>query len=148
MFDRKEDQPKDAVKKSIEIGPKMALAEFERWAETARIDIEIDTSDEDAAGKRAGIAAVTKAIEKGRFIVEEDGIGWFMADVQKKQVKIEFKNFYNGAHAAMDRKKEGHNNAKLNASLSAVTGHPDVTFVSMHPADLKLCQAVALLFLV
>jgi len=132
---------------SIQIDRKTAEEEFERWCDRARIDTEFSESTEDGEARARARDRIIRAIERGVFVVDDDGIGSFTADVKGAPVEIRFSEFYSGAHSAMDRKKDGHNFAKLHASLSAITKQADATFTNMHPTDAKLCQAVALLFL-
>lgn len=133
---------------TIQIDRETAENDFIRWCDRARIDTEFKESTEDGEARARARDRIIRAIEKGFFTVDDEGIGTLTADVKGAQTKITFSEFYTGAHVAMDRKKEGHNFAKLNASLSAMTKQSDVTFAQMHPTDAKICQAVALLFLV
>jgi hypothetical protein len=133
---------------TFKIDRETAEAEFLRWCDTCRIDTDFDETTDEGSTRCTMRLRLVKAIQNGAFAVDESGVGFMSADVKGEKVEVRFKNQYGGILAVMDRKKEGQNQAKLNASLAALTGLPDATFAAMHSTDLKICHAVILLFLV
>jgi len=125
-----------------------AELEFLRWAEKGRIEEVTDDDDDEGRARRTSKDRIVGAIQKGTFVVDDDGYGKMNCDINGTVVDVCFNRVYAGLYTAMDKKKDGQHMGKMNAALAALTGRPDTDFAKMHPADQKICQAVVNLFLV
>ena len=126
-----------------------AELEFERFLEA--MDIDADTkamSEEDRAGFEGQKQTIVMAIRKGRLHVNENGEPVFTpSTVDIDGGTLTFYEPSGASYMAMDTKKKGQDVGKMFAMMSDMTKQPAKVFANMKQRDLKVCQAVAVLFL-
>lgn len=132
-------------------GQKVALevaeAEFERFV--AAMDLDVDESTMDDADKksfREERAKVIDAMLEGRLTVNADGEPVFTPK-KGDTTPIKFPEPSGAAIMAQDSKKKGHDVAKSFAVMAAMTGEPPTRFANMAGRDIKVCNALLVLFM-
>lgn len=130
------------------ISVEMAEQEFDRFAEA--MDLDFDTSGMDAddvKGFEHNKSIITKAIQKGALIVDEDGQPVYTPQRTKDIKPIIFHEPTGASLMAMDGGKKTEDVKKLYHVMADVTKRDAKLFSSMKMADLKICMAVITLFL-
>lgn len=126
-----------------------AEQEFDRFLDA--MDIDGDTAgmtDEDRQGFDGQKQTIVSAIRKGRLYINENGEPVFTpSTVEIDGGVITFYEPSGASYMAMDSKKKGHDVAKMYAMMADMTKQPAKVFAKMKQRDLKVCQAVAVLFL-
>ncbi len=126
------------------IDKKVAEADFERWANAWRVEIDVEELDEeDAASFKEQRGKIVKAIQKGYLTVSQSGEELTL-DTNKGEVV--FKEPVGAAYLAMDQHKNK-NMASSFGFMGAMSGTPAKFWSSVRGADLKIAQAVTALFL-
>jgi len=130
------------------VAKEVAEAEFERFAEAMDLDVDTSIMDEDdRKGFDLQKNRIVSAIRSGAMVVNEDGEPVFTPQRMKDAGTITFHEPDGAALMAMDRKKKSEDIGKLYATMGAMTGTTAKTFSGMKMADLKVCMAIATLFL-
>ncbi len=129
------------------VATEVAQAEFERFAEAMDLDTDVDRMDEDdktafTNQKRR----VVRAIEDGHLVVDDKGQPVYTPQLGD-QTPITFYEPTGVSLMSMDKKKANENVAKVFATLADMTKTSSQRFASMKGRDVKLCQALYLLFL-
>ena len=134
----------------IGIDMETAVSEFDRFAAAWRLDSDVDSMEEEDRqsfeGQKRKLVAELMA---GRLSVTDTGeLDYVAARPNIDSAATIHFNFPTGAAmVAWDKFKDRQNMGKMNAWLGSVTKQPPVVFATMDGADLKVCQAVAVLFL-
>lgn len=128
----------------------MAEAEFARFAETWDLDVDASTMrDEDADNMESIKRRMLRHIARGTLRVEDDGTLEFDLAYPKMESLATLRFSVPGGDALLkwDRFKDQQSVHKINEFIGAMTGQPAAVFGKMDVRDLKVCQAVARLFL-
>ncbi len=138
-----------AKMKENKVAPKVAEAEFDRFAEAW--DLDSDTAsmeEEDRQGFEALKRRLIRKIESGHLTVDGEGmISYMLIEPQGDTASLTFKRPTGHALVVWDRFKDRQQIHKLNAFMGSMTGQAPALFAEMDGRDLKVCQAVAQLFL-
>lgn len=124
-----------------------AEAEFGRFLDC--MDISSDTStmdDESREGFLSQKRTIINAIQRGHLIINDDGEPVYTPRTVDCG-PITFAEPSGAAYMAMDRKKKGEDIGKMFAMMADITKQPAKTFANMKQRDLKVCQALVVLFL-
>lgn len=126
-----------------------AESEFDRFLDS--MDIDGDTSqmsEEDRAGFESQRQTVVSAIMKGHLVINESGEPVLEPrTVEVPDGRITFHEPQGASYMAMDMKKKGHDVGKMFALMGEMTKQPPKVFANMKQRDLKICQAISVLFL-
>lgn len=127
------------------VAREVAEAEFERFLDAMDLKIGlVDLDDEDKASLAAARSRIVGEIVRGRVVVDEDGQPRFTTSEGHEVVFYEPKG---STFMAADKRKDGHNIAKMYAILAEMTRESPARFANMKGRDIKTCQAILLLFL-
>ena len=129
------------------VATEVAVAEFERFAESMDLDIApkgMDAEDQKALDdlKRK----IVGAIERGSLVVDDKGQPVFTPQVGDRE-PITFYEPVGSTLTSMDQRKKGQDIAKMFVTLAAQTKQPVKRFADMAGRDIKVCQALITLFL-
>ena len=124
------------------VDPKTALVEFERFANAWDIDIDPDAD----FGKLQ--RTITRVIESGAFVVDEEGNPVYMLRYPKGELaQVVFTVPGGDAILALDRFSDTEAGHKMQVYMANLTGQPEAIFGTMDGRDLNVVRAVATLFL-
>ena len=129
------------------IAREVAEQEFERFAESMELDV--DTSKMDAEDSKSLIQqrnVIVNAICCGRMIIDDKGQPVY-TPCDSEGGPITFHEPTGATFMAMDGKKKNADVGKLYAAMGDMTKQPPALFSRMKNRDLKVCIAVASLFL-
>ena len=131
----------------MKIDLETATAEFQRFVDAMDLDVDESTMDEeDKKGFEQQRDKVINAIRAGSLVVSDEGEPIFTP--QRTEGKaITFHEPTGASLMAMDRKKKTEDVGKMYAAMGDITRTHASTFSKMKIADLKICMAVATLFL-
>lgn len=130
------------------IAEEVADAEFEKFA--AAMDLDTDTTkmvDEAATGFMVLRRTVTRALQRGSLVIDENGQPVFTPQYSKATDPITFHAPGGTMFSNMDKKKESEVVGKKFAAMGEMTRTSAAYFNAMDSRDLKICQALYLLFL-
>lgn len=131
----------------VVIAPEVAEAEFTRFTEAMDLDVDPEgMDDEDKKGFVDAKRKFVKAVVDGHLVVDDDGQPVY-TPIVGKGAPLVFREPGGAAFMAQDQKKQGHDMAKLFATMAAMTKMPLARFVKMKGRDIKVCIAVTTLFL-
>jgi hypothetical protein len=131
------------------ISKEVAEAELERFLEAMDLKERTEQSRLDAEDKRQLVEVkenVISAIMSGRLVISEDGTPVYTPKAGDMK-PIKFNEPDGACLMAMDKLKHGHNMAKQNAVLGAMTGEGPQRFANMKQRDLRVCGDLLTLFL-
>lgn len=124
----------------------VAEAEFQKFAEAMYLDVDPEGLDaDDRKGLEAGKRAFVRACMDGLLTVNSNGEPVFTP--QTGGDPITFHEPKGAAIMARDSKKTGHDQAKLVATMVAMTDVKEERFKAMPGRDFKTCEAITILFL-
>lgn len=131
------------------IATEVAEAEFDRFVEA--MDLDVDTSkmgEDDAASFETQKRRIVAALCDGSLVINEDGEPVFTPrTVEVPKGSITFYEPTGASLMASDGKKKDDRVKAMYAVMGAMTRqHPSV-FANMKRRELRVCEAVALLFL-
>lgn len=130
------------------ISSEVAEQEFNRFIEL--MDIDADTSgmsQEDSEEFGTLRKRLVNAIVNGSLVVNDSGEPIFTPQRTKEADPITFFEPTGASLMAMDRKKKNEDVSKMFATMADMTRTHASTYSKMKNADLKICLAVATLFL-
>lgn len=129
------------------VAPDVALAEFERFAEAMDLDLDPKGMDEnDRRGFENAKRRFLTALEKGHLIVNDQGEPVFTPTIGDR-TPITFYEPTGETMTTMDLKKAGHDIEKGIVAMAHHTKQPPVRYIKMANRDLRVCQAISILFL-
>lgn len=139
---------------TLEPGQKIATevceSDFAHFCEAMDIDVDPKGQDDDDKKSLQDCKrTMMRAMERGFLVVSENGEPVYTpvgGDPDFRSV-ITFHEPKGEAWTARDSVKDGHDTKKLYASMASMTGLSVARFNRMAARDLKVCVAVALLFL-
>lgn len=130
------------------VAKEVAEAEFARFVESNDLLVgteNMDKEDRDSLDEQR--TRIVHAIETGAMVINEDGEPVFTPQRSKDAQALTFHEPTGASLMAMDRKKKNEDVGKLYATMGDMTRTDAKTFANMRMADLKVCIAVASLFL-
>lgn len=123
-----------------------AEKEFGRFLEAMDLDVDPKgMDDEDKRTFEESKRRVVRALEQGQLVIDDKGQPVFTPSAGGNPI-----TFYEPTGAALmaaDQKRSGHNMAKMFATMGDMTRTNAALFAKMVARDVKVCLAVALLFL-
>lgn len=149
----------DADVSTLDDGNKVAkeVAELEFTALVATMDLEVDPAHMDAEDRgdfERHRATIIGAYQRLSLVNNEDGMAVFTPKFSKplpimpaNATSFTFRRPTGATLMAMDGKKVGADVTKLYASMAQMTGQHVKTFSAMDMVDLRVCTALATLFL-
>jgi len=129
------------------IAPEVAEAEFDRF--TTAMDFDLDAKGMDEEDRKAFAATkrtIVRSIEQGHLVISEKGEPVFTPQLGE-QTPITFYEPTGVSLIAMESRKKGEDVSKLFASLANMTKQHPSRFSKMSQRDLRVCMALATLFL-
>jgi hypothetical protein len=129
------------------IATSVAEAEFERFAESMDLDLDVSRMDAKELDEFKGLKrVVVRAMEHGRLVIDDKGQPIYTPQLGDSK-PITFHEPDGAVLLSGDKKKAGENVAKTYAQMAAMTKTSAERFANMKGRDLKVCQALYLLFL-
>jgi len=128
----------------------VAEAEFQRFAESWDVDTDVlEMSEDDQQGFAKVKRTLLRVIMSGNLTIDEAGNPKYTLRYPNMTslTELEFQVPVGGALLEFDKFKDRENIRKIMAYMGNFTGKPDGVFAKMDTRDVKICQAVALLFL-
>lgn len=130
------------------LAKEVAEAEFQRFADTMALDVDVSEMDEDdRKGFQQQKAIIISALMSGALVINEEGEPTFTPQRTKDAAPVTFTEPTGASLMAMDRKKKSEDIGKLYATMADMSGTHSSTFSRMKMADLKVCMAVTTIFL-
>lgn len=130
------------------IATEVAEADFDRFIESSGIYINIEKmGKEDRESFEEQRGRIVRAIESGALVVNEDGEPVFTPQRSGDVGPLTFHEPTGASLMAMDKKKKDEDVGKMYATMADMAGTSAKTFSQLKMADLKVCMAVATLFL-
>ena len=130
------------------ISREVAVMEFDRFVEC--MDLDLNPSEMDVEDKRDYAQQrdkIVDAISRGSVTVNDNGEPTFTPRRTADAPPITFYEPTGASLMAMDRKKKTEDIGKLYASMADMSKTHSNTFAKMKMSDLKICMAIATLFL-
>lgn len=125
----------------------VAENEFSRFVDAMDLDIEPETmTEEDRASFEVQRRRVIKAIESGLVVINDNG----EPEIFTKTVDASSITFYEPTGASLmasDGKKKDDRVKQMYAIMADMTKQTPKTFAQMKRRELKVCEAIAVLFL-
>lgn len=131
----------------LKVATEVAEAEFERFAEAMDLDTNVERMDDDdkaAFGNQK--RRVVRAIEDGHLVVDDKGQPIFTPQLGDT-TPITFYEPTGASLMSMDKRKANENFAKVFGTLADMTKTSAARFAALKGRDIKVCQALYLLFL-
>lgn len=132
-------------------GKKIATEECERqfqeWVEA--MDLRFDPSawdDDDRSSFLQARDALIYAMESGHLVLNDESLLVYTPKLGDTN-PITFYEPSGASFMAMDKKKQGHDVAKTYATLADFTKQSPGLFAKMKSRDIKVCNAIMMLFL-
>jgi hypothetical protein len=130
------------------IAPEVAQAEFERFALTFDLETDVEQMTKDQAdGFTVMRQTVIRAMRGGSLVVNDKGLPVYTPRFSKETEPLTFYEFDGTTFSNMDKKKDNEHVAKKYAAMGTMTKTNAARFHAMDGRDLKICQALYLLFL-
>lgn len=130
------------------VGKEVAEAEFNRFIESMDIDVSVENmTEEDKKSLEGQKSKIITAIENGSMTINDNGEPSYTTQRGKESVTITFYEPTGATLMAMDNKKKTEDVGKMYSAMADMTKTSTKTFANMQMGDLKVCMAVATLFL-
>ncbi len=142
MENQETELPSDQV-----VASEVAEAEFERFVDAMDLDVTAKMDPEDAKAFAATKRIITRAIEKGRLIIDDVGQPIYTPQASDDKTPITFLEPKGASLLAMESRKKGEDISRLFASIANMTRQTPVRFAKMANRDLRVCMAISTLFL-
>jgi hypothetical protein len=129
------------------IAQEFAEQEFDRFLNAMDLDIQLKgMDDEDRKSFEEAKRKLVRAMQKGSLVIDEKGQPVFTPQLGDT-APITFKEPTGAVLMTMDQKKKDHDVAKMMVTMAAMTGVNMQRFAKMEGRDIKICLAIATLFL-
>ena len=128
------------------IDKETAIAEFDRFKSAMRLRLDREGMDEnDRRDVRDDIEILIGEIMEGRLVIDDEGRPVYQL---YEGEALTFKRPKGGSIAVIDRKKEAHKIAQLQAIIGELCGKPVSFIQAMDWADIDICAIIVGLFFV
>jgi len=130
------------------VAPEVAESEFDRFVEA--MDLEVNKEGMDAEDRQSfdnAKAIFLRAVMAGSLVVNDDGEPVFRPTTVEGAEPITFHEPEGANLMAMDTQKRTHDFGKIHHFLAGITRTNPKRFAQMKNRDLKVCHAIAGLFL-
>jgi hypothetical protein len=128
------------------IDEQTAIVEFERFLEEFELDFDVEKMDEDdLKGFTEQKSKFVKAVMRGRLKLNDDNNAVYKTT---DGLELTFHEPTGAAFSSTDAAKVRENIKKKNILLGSITKTAPQTFAKMKQRDLKICDAILMLFLV
>jgi len=133
----------------VSVEKETARAEFERFAAAWDIDTDLaDMEEDDRSGFNKWKRTIVRVMMSGHLVVGDTGDpSYTLRWPTVKTGQLDFRVPGGKALLDFDRFKDTHNIHKIMSYMGNFTGQPDAIFGQMDGRDLKVCQALAVIFL-
>lgn len=122
-------------------------SEFQRFLDRMDIYVDPNMDDNDRKGFEESQGRVMRAMRSRHLEINDDGEPVYRITAgEHAGEKLTFHEPDGKTLRVMDFKKEGHNEAKIQAVLAAQTKRSVSVFENMKSRDLKVCKAIFILF--
>lgn len=122
--------------------------EFARFAEAMDLDVELPGMNAEDKKSLVGCKRVIfRAMSRGRLVINEAGEAVYRAAHAGRDLEFWFPTPSGRALTARDTNLPGHDQEKLISSIAQMTRHKPGVITELPLADLKVLQAIAILFL-
>lgn len=129
------------------VATEVAEDEFAKFTEAMDLDVnETQMTTEERDAFRGLKRTILRAMESGRLTIDDSGQPVYRPQIGNTK-PITFHEPDGASIMSMDKKKAGENVAKTYAAMGAMTKTDASRFAEMKGRDLKVCQALYLLFL-
>ena len=136
--------------REVVVGPEVAEAEFNRFADAMDLDVDENAMDvEDRASFSKHKRRLTRAIEQGILVINDDGEAVLTPGNKSSAYTdpITFHERTGAALMAMDGKKAGQDVRKMYAVMGELAKvHPSV-FSRLAGSDIKICESLFVLLM-
>ncbi len=130
------------------IAEDVAEAEFERFALAMDLDTSVDKMSEEVAAQHSVLRRVViRAMQRGSLVIDAAGQPLFTPQYDKDVTTITFYAPTGATLMSMDKRKENEPNARKYIAMGEMTKTNAGRFSGMDMRDLKICQAIYMLFL-
>lgn len=130
------------------IDKETAELEFDRFIEMMDIDVDPEfLDDEDKKALDTQKRRIVSAIMAGSMVINDSGEPEFTPQRSGEMETLRFREPTGAALMQMDRRKKNEDMGKLYAIMAEMAKVHSNTFAKMKMSDLRICQAVASLFL-
>ncbi len=130
------------------VSAEVAEAEFQRFIDAMDLKLDPDAmSKSDKTDFTALKQTIVDAIQTGHVAINDDGEPVLHPKTGDSKDPITFHEPNGGVFSSMDQVKDGHKVAKLRQLMAGMTREPAKRFTNMKQRDLKVCDALLLLFL-
>jgi hypothetical protein len=131
------------------VNKETSVNEFERFCDTMCIDMATDDfNEEELSTFNDHKNKIVKGIMRGDLVISESGEPTYTPVRSVDKSSLTFHEPTGQVMAAMDKRGKNQDYAKMFESLGAMTKSSANRFAKMAMYDLKICQAIGLLFLV
>lgn len=131
----------------VKVAREIAEQEFERFADSMDLDVSLEgLDDEDRRGLERQRRTLVDAIVAGTLTIDEAGQPVY-SPREGNQSPLTFREPTGAVMMAADQRKKGQDVAKLYTMMAAMTQQPPQRFAHMKRRDLRVCEAIAVLFL-
>lgn len=128
------------------IDKETATAEFDRFKSSMRLRLDREGMDEnDRRDVKDDIEILINEIMEGRLVIDDEGRPVYQP---LEGEALTFKRPKGGQIAVIDKKKEAHKIAQLQAIIGALCDKPASQIAAMDWADIDICAIIVGLFFV
>lgn len=129
----------------MKVALEQAEQEFNQWAEAMDLDLDETLMDEDdMRGFMRQKKRILKAVQNGSLVFNDDHEAVFTPQHRNSKTKdpITFHERTGASLMAVDRKKKGHDVARMYAVLADMCNTAPQTFAGLAGEDVKVCEAL------
>jgi len=132
----------------MKVSKDAAEQEFERFCDAMDLDVDLESMEEDDRKSfEDQKAKIVKAICSGSLVISENGEPVFTPQRSENKDPITFYEPDGATLMAMDRRKKNEDIAKLYSAMGSMTKTSASRFSNLKMSDLKICMALATVFL-
>lgn len=130
------------------IAEEVAESEFQRFLLAMDLDSDVEKMSEEVAGGFVALRRVViRAMQRRSLVIDDNGQAVFTPQYDKDATPVTFYVSDGSVLSSMDKKKENEQVLKKFTAMGVMTKTNAVRFSTMDVRDLKICQALYLLFL-
>jgi hypothetical protein len=130
------------------VAREVAMAEIARWCDAWDIDTETGAMAEDDRGVFQNMTdRLTRKVCQGNLWIDDEGNPHFSPQFSEDRGELTFRIPSGADRLSWDKYKDRETIHRIFATLSGMTGQPPAYFSKMDGRDLKVAEALALLYL-